>query len=87
MRAPVRSDISTLILTGYFDDRTPTPYAQRIADMLGRAYLVELPDEAHDPRPSPCHAAIVSRFLEAPTRMPDTSCIAAIPAIAFATTW
>ena len=86
-REPVRSDVPTLIMTGYFDDRTPTPYAQRIADMLGRAYLVELPDEAHDPRPSPCHAAIVSRFLEAPTRMPDTSCIAAIPAIAFATTW
>jgi pimeloyl-ACP methyl ester carboxylesterase len=86
-REPVRSDVPTLIMTGYFDDRTPTAYARRIATTLGRAYVVELPDEAHDARPSPCHAAIVGRFLQDPTRMPDTSCIAAIPAVAFATTW
>jgi pimeloyl-ACP methyl ester carboxylesterase len=86
-RRPVHSDVPTLIMTGYFDDRTPTAYARRIAGTLGRAHLVELPDEAHDARPSPCHAAIVSRFLEAPTSAPDTSCVAAIRPITFATTW
>ena len=49
--APVRSDIPTLILTGYFDDRTPTEHARRIASTLSRAYLVEFPDEGHDARP------------------------------------
>jgi pimeloyl-ACP methyl ester carboxylesterase len=86
-RVPVRSDVPTLIMTGYFDDRTPTTQARRIAATLGRAFVVELPDEAHDARPSPCHAAIVNRFLQEPTRMPDSSCIATIPAVAFATMW
>jgi pimeloyl-ACP methyl ester carboxylesterase len=87
MPAPVRSDIPTLILTGYFDDRTPTEHARRIAATLSRAYLVEFPDEGHDARPPACHAAIVAQFLEDPTRKPDTSCVATIPPIQFATTW
>ena len=86
-RAPVRSDVPTLIMTGYFDDRTPTVHARRIAATLRRSFVVELPDEGHDPRPSPCHAEIVRQFLEAPTRMPDGSCIAKVPAFPFVTTW
>jgi pimeloyl-ACP methyl ester carboxylesterase len=87
MRTPVRSDIPALILTGYFDDRTPTEHARRIASTLSRAYLVEFPDEGHDARPTGCHAAILMRFLEDPTRKPDTSCVATIQPISFATTW
>jgi len=87
MPAPVRSDIPTLIVTGYFDDRTPTEHARRIAVTLSRAYLVEFPDEGHDARPSACHAAIVRQFFEDSTRKPDTSCIATIPPIPFATAW
>jgi pimeloyl-ACP methyl ester carboxylesterase len=86
-RTPVRSDIPTLIVTGYFDDRTPTEHARRIASTLSRAYLVELPDEGHDARPTGCHAAILTQFLEDPTRKPDTSCVAMIQPISFATTW
>ena len=87
MPAPVRSDIPTLIVTGYFDDRTPTEHARRIAVTLSRAYLVEFPDEGHDARPPACHAAIVRQFFEDPTRKPDTSCVATIPPIPFATAW
>jgi pimeloyl-ACP methyl ester carboxylesterase len=87
MPAPVRSDIPTLILTGYFDDRTPSAHARRIAATLRRAYLVEFPDEGHDARPAACHAAIMTQFLEDPTRQPDTSCVATIPPIPFATAW
>jgi pimeloyl-ACP methyl ester carboxylesterase len=83
----VRSDIPTLILTGYFDDRTPTEHARRIASTLSRAYLVEFPDEGHDARPSRCQLAIALQFWEDPTRPPDTSCVATIPPIAFARTW
>ncbi len=86
-RTPVRSDIPTLILTGHFDDRTPTEHARRIASTLTRAYLVEFPDEGHDARPTGCHAAIMMQFWEDPTRKPNTSCVATIPPIAFATTW
>jgi pimeloyl-ACP methyl ester carboxylesterase len=87
MPPPVRSDIPTLILTGHFDDRTPTEHAHRIAATLGRAYLVEFPDEAHDTRPGDCRAAIVAQFFENPMRQPDTSCVATIPPIPFATAW
>ena len=83
----MRSDIPTLILSGYFDDRTPAEHARRIASTLSRAYLVEFPHEGHDARPTGCHAAIVMQFLEDPTRKPDTSCIATIPPIRFATAW
>jgi pimeloyl-ACP methyl ester carboxylesterase len=86
-RPPVRSDIPTLILTGAFDDRTPTEHARRIASTLSRSYLVEFPDEGHDARPSRCHWTIALQFWEDPTRAPDASCVAAIPPIAFATTW
>jgi len=86
-RTPVRSDTPTLILTGYFDDRTPTEQARRIASTLSRAYLVEFPDEGHDARPSRCHWAIELQFWEDPTRPPDTSCVATIPPVAFVTTW
>jgi alpha-beta hydrolase superfamily lysophospholipase len=87
MPAPVRSDIPTLILTGYFDDRTPTEHTRRIAATLSRAYLVEFPDEGHDTRAPACHAAIVRQFFEDPTRQPDISCVATIPPILFATAW
>lgn len=87
MPAPVRGSIPTLILTGYFDDRTPTEHARRIAATLTHAYVVEFPDEGHDARPSPCHAGIVAQFLEDPTRQPDTSCIATIAPIPFAVAW
>lgn len=45
-----------------------------------------MPDEAHDARPSSCHAAIVTQFLADPTRKPDTSCLTSIPPIPFTTT-
>jgi pimeloyl-ACP methyl ester carboxylesterase len=84
---PVQSDIPTLILTGYFDDRTPAEQARRIAATLSRVYLVELPNEGHDARPGPCHAAIVTQFFQDPTRPPDTSCVATLAPIRFVTTW
>jgi pimeloyl-ACP methyl ester carboxylesterase len=86
-RAPVRSEIPTLVLSGHFDDRTPAEHAHRIASTLSQASLVEFPDEAHDARPTGCHLAIVMQFLEDPTRQLDTSCVSEIPPIAFATTW
>jgi len=85
---PVRSDIPTLILSGRFDDRTPTEQARRIAATLSHAYLYEFPNEAHDPaRPAACHMSILMQFFENPFRAPDASCIAAIPPIPFATSW
>jgi pimeloyl-ACP methyl ester carboxylesterase len=84
---PVRSDIPTLILTGRFDDRTPTEQARRIGATLSHAYQYEFPNEGHDAPPVGCHLSILMQFFENPFRAPDGSCIAAIPPITFVTTW
>ena len=81
----VRSDLPVLILTGRYDDRTPTDHARRIASVLGRARLYEFPNEGHGARPVGCHMAILAAFLDDPSSIPDTSCIASIPRIQFAT--
>ncbi len=84
---PVRSDIPTLILSGRFDDRTPTDQARRIAATLSHAYLYEFPNEGHDARPAGCHLSILMQFFENPFRAPDASCIGTIPPILFTTGW
>jgi len=84
---PVRSDIPTLIITGYFDDRTPIEQGRRIASTLSRAYVFEFPNEGHGARPTGCYVSILTQFFEDPSRTPDASCIAAIAPIAFMTTW
>ena len=83
----VRSDIPTLILSGRFDDRTPTEHARRIAATLSHAYLYEFPNEGHDARPGACHLSILKQFFDNPFRAPDASCISAIPPILFVTGW
>ncbi len=85
--APIRSDIPTLVLTGRFDDRTPTEHAKLIAATLSRAYVYEFPNEGHGARPSGCHAQIIFQFLANPFREPDASCIKSIPPIRFITSW
>ena len=84
---PVRSDIPTLILSGRFDDRTPTEQARRIAATLSHAYLYEFPNEGHDARIAGCHLAILMQFFENPFRAPEASCIGTIPPILFTTGW
>jgi pimeloyl-ACP methyl ester carboxylesterase len=83
----VRSDIPALILSGRFDDRTPTEHARRIAATLSHSYLYEFPNEGHDARPGDCRLSILKQFLDNPFRAPDASCIAAIPPILFLTGW
>jgi hypothetical protein len=43
--------------------------------------------ERTDTRAAACHAGIVAQFLKDPTQKPDTSCVATIPPILFATAW
>lgn len=85
-RAPVHSDIPTLILTGEFDARTPVENGRRIARTLTRAYVHELPGTGHNGQP-PCMQNIISQFWNDPMRAPDVSCIAGMPRIEFPTRW
>lgn len=86
-RAPVRSDIPTLIIAGEFDTRTPPSFARRIASTLSRAHVIELPGEGHDGRLGECARGIVSAFLRDPTRAPDASCVSQLPSPRFVMDW
>ena len=86
-RMAARSDVPVLIITGYLDDRTPTDVAQRIAVTLRHATLVEMRDEAHDARPRGCHVSLMVQIFKSPAQPVDTSCVARITPIHFATTW
>lgn len=82
-RAPVRSDIPTLIVTGEFDPRTPLEFGRLIAATLSRAYLFEMPGETHGGRPTGCRARILAQFAQNPDRRPDASCISGMPSLSF----
>jgi pimeloyl-ACP methyl ester carboxylesterase len=84
--APVHSDIPTLILVGELSIEPPA-FGRRIAATLSRALVYEFPGRPHGERPGGCPAAILSQFLDDPTRAPDASCIARMPPISFVTHW
>jgi hypothetical protein len=84
--AAVRSQIPTLILTSEFDDRTPPAYGRLLATTLKRSFVYEFPGLVHGVEiTSPCYESILLTFLKNPTREPDSSCIAATPAMTFET--
>jgi pimeloyl-ACP methyl ester carboxylesterase len=84
-RAPVHSDIPTLIITGEYDARTPLEDARLIARTLTRAFVYELPGVGHSGLLQ-CGQQIVASFLADVTREPDASCIAQMKTT-FATRW
>lgn len=86
-RAPVRSDIPTLIVNGHFDDRTPPEHGRFIAATLSRAYVFVFPNEGHGGRPVGCHLSILQQFHRDPFKAPDGSCIEQIPPFEFFTSW
>ena len=86
-RAPVMSDIPTLVLNGHFDDRTPPEHGKLIAATLSHAFVYVFPNEGHGNRPLGCHESILRQFLQDPYKQPDASCIDQLPAWDFITSW
>jgi len=84
---PTGATNPVLIISAEFDPTTPPGDGEQIAAMLPNARHYELPGESHSGRPIGCHAAIVVQFMRDPSRVPDTSCIAAMPPIHFVTRW
>jgi len=74
---PVQSDVPTLLLSGGFDPVTPESYARMVAGNLSNAYQVLFPWGAHGQLfDSACSDHIIQDFWEAPSRAPDTACLA-----------
>jgi pimeloyl-ACP methyl ester carboxylesterase len=77
LRAPVRSGIPTLVLTGRFDPATPPRDGDLAARTLDRAQVVVAPHLAHTPfTVDPCVDSIVGDFLARPDVPVDTGCLA-----------
>jgi TAP-like protein len=73
-----------LILNGEIDPHGPDLYTKQLAVALKRAYVYNLRGRGHETLGS-CADSIVERFINDPTRAPDTSCLADVQQIAFAT--
>ncbi|HTP75190.1 MAG TPA: alpha/beta hydrolase, partial [Burkholderiaceae bacterium] len=72
---PVHSDIPTLLLSGRFDPITPPEMADRVAATLSRAQRVTFAGGTHGQAFTvPCANQLISQFLDAPTRRPDSAC-------------
>jgi pimeloyl-ACP methyl ester carboxylesterase len=67
-RAPVKSDIPTLIVSGWFDVATPPEWGVVTARSLAKAQIVLARAYAHDASDAPCAQAALAVFLNVPGR-------------------
>jgi pimeloyl-ACP methyl ester carboxylesterase len=81
---PLKSDIPTLILAGTYDPITPPSWGQAVAERLSHSYYYEFPSSGHNvDSDNPCAQRIKLAFLNDPTAVPDSSCIADVPGPSF----
>lgn len=74
--SPVISDIPVLMLSGGLDPIAPPEFAQRVAQHLSNAVLVEFVGLSHGIWPSSgCASSIVTEFLQQPNKTPDVACV------------
>jgi pimeloyl-ACP methyl ester carboxylesterase len=67
-RSPVKSDIPTLIISGWFDIATPPEWAVITARALSKAQLVVVRAASHDASDQSCAQAALAVFLNVPGR-------------------
>ena len=81
---PLTSNIPTLILAGLYDPITPPIWGQAVAANLSHSYYYEFPSAGHSvDSDNPCAQAIKQAFLNDPTAVPDSSCMADVPGPSF----
>lgn len=82
----VTTDVSTLILVGQLDARTPAIRSELVAESLPHATIVEFPGGTHVQlgEINLCAGEILKAFIKDPTASPDTGCIADMPPRRFA---
>jgi len=78
---PVKSDIPTLLLSGYFDPVTPPEWGDEAAKYLENSWHYVFPDASHGVLFEPdadCAESIALSFLANPERRPEDACMAAL---------
>ena len=85
VRSAVHSNVPTLVVVGRFDPYAPLPLIRQAAGTLSRSWVVEIPDQGHNPLgDSTCALSIRNAWIDNPTSRPDTECVTALPALRFA---
>jgi pimeloyl-ACP methyl ester carboxylesterase len=76
LKAPIKSSIPTLILSGELDPLTPVEYGRLTASRLDRSYLIEVPGLGHSLLSnSECAVEITEDFLDKPGTRPSEACL------------
>jgi pimeloyl-ACP methyl ester carboxylesterase len=73
-RAPVKSDIPTIVIAGWFDIATPPEWATVTVSTLSKAQLVTVRAASHDASDAACAQAALAVFLNAPGTDVRTFC-------------
>lgn len=80
----VRSNVPALLISGELDPITPPANAREAARTLSRATQLVVPQGGHTASVlNPCLQATIVRFIDAPERAPDASCLAQEPPLPF----
>lgn len=83
---PVRSDVPTLLLSGWFDPITPDSYAKEAAASLSNHYSYIVRTGGHGQAfTNDCADRIIAGFLDNPNTPPDASCLEEIASPEFYT--
>lgn len=81
---PVKSNVPALVLNGALDSVTPPRYAQRVAEALGNARHVVLPNRGHNDT-DPCVCGMIEAFVIAGSMQGlDTGCLEKTEDLSFA---
>lgn len=85
VKAPVTSDIPTMILAGQYDSISIPAYAESIAETLSNHYLLTFPDQTFRPLFSldPCPLVVAYDFLVDPSAAPTAECATAMTGVNF----
>jgi len=84
-RAPFRSTVPALLLTGELDPITPPRYAEHLQTWFTDATALTMPFRSHADT-DPCVTSMIEAFVVSGGKAPDASCLAKTPPIRFAET-
>lgn len=86
LRAPLRSDVPTLLVSGERDPVTPPEFGERVVKGLPRGLHVVIPHGGHGSGGGACVDEMIATFIERGTAAGlDTSCLKKLPAPSFRT--
>ncbi len=75
-RAPVVSDVPSLLMGGAMDGVTPAPWTEVVAKGLSNSETIAIPGAGHDViAQSPCARSMMDAFFDDPTRLVDRACL------------